>query len=355
MKLKTLLFAALLQTVALSAYARTGGSGLFAPHREASIIVNNRILATVNEKSISVIDVMKKMDIIFYRQYPQYSEITEARFQFYQAGWRQVLNDLINKELILCDAIENKLPLSNGDIRQEMEDTFGPNIITNLDRAGITYDEAWEILKGDLLLKRMMYVRVNGRVMKRITPMIVKSYYNEWAKEHSAEPQWRYRMISIRSDNPEVGAEAAKKVYALVTEKGVPVEELTATVKSDGSFPPNIGINVSEEYLHKNKEIAPENQVILGSLSAHQISTPVAQASRRDKTVVNRLFFLTEKIPGGAPPYHEVQAKLKNELIDKESDKETDLYIQKLRRHYNISEQFLKESIPDDFQPFVLQ
>ncbi len=36
-----------------------------------NIVINNRILLKVNGKSITVMDVVRKMDLLFYRQYPE--------------------------------------------------------------------------------------------------------------------------------------------------------------------------------------------------------------------------------------------------------------------------------------------
>src|ERR1700730_13068687 len=79
---------------------------LYGPEDNARIVVNNRILAKVNGKEISVFDVMKKMDMLFYRQFPEYTSSMQARFQFYQVSWKRVLQDLIDKELIMADAEE---------------------------------------------------------------------------------------------------------------------------------------------------------------------------------------------------------------------------------------------------------
>ncbi|MBA3815063.1 MAG: SurA N-terminal domain-containing protein, partial [Parachlamydiaceae bacterium] len=106
---------------------------LFNTEQELQIVVNNRILAKVNGKAISVMDLMKKMDLLFYRQFPQYISSAQARYQFYQANWKHLLEEIIDKELILADAQDAKIPISAGDVRQEMEVLFGPNIISNLD------------------------------------------------------------------------------------------------------------------------------------------------------------------------------------------------------------------------------
>src|ERR1700738_2776124 len=147
-----ILFPALLPT--LSAVG-SGSSLVPLQNQGERIFVNNRILAKINGKPISVVDVMKKMDLLFYKRYPQYTSIPAARFQFYQLHWQYVLNELIDKELVMADAADNKLPLTPGDIRQEMEEWFGPNIIVNLDQAGLTFDEAWKLVEEDLILQRM--------------------------------------------------------------------------------------------------------------------------------------------------------------------------------------------------------
>lgn len=190
------------------------------------IFVNNRILAKVNGKAISVIDLMKKMDMIFYRQFPQYSSSIEARYQFYNMNWKHVLRELVEKELIMADAEEVKMEVSHGDIRQEMENMFGPNIIANLDKAGLTYDEAWKMVQEDQLLKRMMMVRVNTKAMRSVTPIQVKASYEEYAKNNADPDAWRYEVISIRGEDPSICAEAANYAYQLVTEEETPLQEL---------------------------------------------------------------------------------------------------------------------------------
>ena len=85
------------------------------------ITVNNRVLANVNGKPITVIDVMKRMDLVFLKQFAEYTNSPSARHQFYMANWKRTLNELIDKELILCDAKEMKMEVASGDVRQEME------------------------------------------------------------------------------------------------------------------------------------------------------------------------------------------------------------------------------------------
>ena len=63
-----------------------------------SLIVYNRILAKVNGKTLSVIDVMRKMDLFLQRNYPHLVDSKVARFQFYSSQWRETLAQMIDQE-----------------------------------------------------------------------------------------------------------------------------------------------------------------------------------------------------------------------------------------------------------------
>ena len=46
-----------------------------------------------------------------------------------KSNWQHFLREMVDKELIVADAKENKMQLSHGDIREELEKNFGLNII----------------------------------------------------------------------------------------------------------------------------------------------------------------------------------------------------------------------------------
>lgn len=312
------------------------------------VVVNNRILAKVNGKAISVIDLMKKMDILFYREFPHYASFPEARIQFYEANWKSILQELIDKELIIADALENKLPVTSGEVRQEMERLFGPNIIENLDKIGMSFDEAWKIIQGDLLLHRMLFIRVNAKAMRQITPSDVHAYYQEFAKEHTELPKWSYQVISIRDPDPAKGAVTANIVYHLLAEERVTLAELPEKLEHI-PLTKSSKTTVSELYVHADKEMAPSYKEIIEKLASDSYSAPVIQQSK-DKSKVFRLFYLKEFSQGGAPSFNEVENKLKDMLVQKEVAEKAKAYIKKMREHFDI-----QESIPEDFVPFVLK
>lgn len=353
MKIQSFLLSLALLTT--SAAAVNGESYLFGQNDKPHIAVNNRVLAKINGKPLSVVDVMKKMDMMFYKQFPEYTNSIQARYQFYMANWKHVLDDLIDKELILADAEETKMAVSAGDVRQDMEGLFGPNIIANLDKVGLTYDEAYEMVKGDITIRRMLMYRVNSKAMREVTPLNVREAYDAFSKENVRADQWQYHVISIRDTDPVRGAQAASAVHDMLAKEKVPLDNLTKKLKEVNTLNKATTLNVSQEFIHSEKEVSDAYKEILAKLQPDEYSEPISQRSRSDSSTVFRIFHLKKKVQGGAVPYNEIENQLRDKLLDAAIAKETDAYLRKLRTHFDVQDTHLKEMIADDFQPFALK
>jgi hypothetical protein len=328
---------------------------LFGSKGERKIVVNNRILAKVNGKPISVLDIMKKMDMLFYRQYPEYAGNVEARNQFYTMYWKNALQECIDKELIMADAEEAKMEVSGGDVRQEMESLFGPNIIANLDKAGLSYDDATQMIKDDMIIKRMLGGRVNAVAVKMVTPQAVHAAYDDYLKSTDQTDQWVYQVISVRGDNSAACAETADLASNLLTKDHISIDQLVDKVKEAKPMDDNITLKISEEFVHTPKEVSKDYNEILSSLKVGQFSQPISQKSRADQSTVVRIFYLKNINKGDVKSFAEIEGRIRDKLIDMMVAKETEKYLTKLRKHHNVNEELLKEMVPDDFQPFALK
>jgi DNA-binding ferritin-like protein (Dps family) len=347
------LFIAIIAFVSFSTHLFSIGEPfMLGQDNKQYIFVNNRILAKVNGKAISAIDIMKKMDMLFYKQFPQYTSSVSARFQFYKVNWKHVLQELIDKELITADAEEHKVPVSNGDVRQEMEMIFGPNIIGNLDKIGLSFDEAWEMIKEDILIRRMVYLNVNAKVIKKVTPQDIKKVYEQYAKENQKEEEWQYQVITIRNPDSKMGEKTASFISELLSSNKNILNNLTNEIKDKAELGDS-KVTVSEPFKHGEKEISPLYKEELSKIEKGIFSKPIAQKSKKDNQVVYRIFYLKEKTPAGAPPFNEVKSKLENELLDKLMNDETNAYIKKLRNHYHVQEHL--NLLAPDFEPFILK
>lgn len=320
---------------------------------EPQLVVNNRILAKVNGKAISVIDVMKKMDMMFYRQFPEYTSSVQARYQYYQVNWKQVLYDLVDKELVMADGTEVKMTVNGGDVRQEMEELFGPNIITNLDKVGLTFDEAHKMIHADILIRRMMFLRVHAKAMRQVTPQVIRDHYEEFSKNNIRDTEWQYQVISIRDKDPKKADEIADLTYKLLADEGVALSDLSKKLKEMGKEIDSL--NISEEYKHKDKEVSEAYKDILVKLNEGHFSRPLAQKSRASNATVFRIFALQKMVPGGVVPFNEIENQLKEKLIDEAIEKETEAYITRLRQHFDVQQSHFNDMISEGFVPFALK
>lgn len=324
---------------------------MFNQEEKAELVVNNQVLAKVNGKPITVIDLMKKMDIIFLRRFPEYTRSKVARYQFYMANWKSILKELVEKELIVADAKEKKIPVTSGDVRQEMESLFGPNIIGNLDKVGLTFDEAWKIVEGDITIRRMIFVRVNNIAGKQVTPQKIRTGYEKIVKETLLPEKWKYQVISIRDNNATQAAETANLVHHLVSDEKIPTDALKEKIASYSHLSKETQINISEVHDQNEKEVSEAYKAIFATLSTGEFSLPLAQKSR-DKSTVFRIFYMIDKDPGGEIPFTKLENEVRAQLHDQAVNTEADNYIKKLRAYYDVQEMELD---PENFTPFSLK
>src|SRR5580700_6510233 len=132
------------------------------------LIVYNRILAKVNDKTISVIDVMKKMDLFLQKYYPQLTHSKLARYQFYSSQWREYLAQMIDQELMIADAEKLEVKVTDAEVREELLNRFGPSIMSVLSDLGLTYDETRSMIHDDLLVQKMIWFRVNSKALAKV-------------------------------------------------------------------------------------------------------------------------------------------------------------------------------------------
>lgn len=333
-----------------------GEASLFGSSKEPQITVNNRVLAKANGKAISVIDLMKKMDMLFYRQFPQYTSSVVARHQFYLANWKHLLTEMIDKELIMADAEEGKLVVNAGDVRQEMETLFGPNIIENLDKVGLTFEEAYQMVLADITIRRMMYFRVQTKAIAQATPLKIREFYDKISKDTIRDNEWVYRVVTLRHKDPVKAAESANIALAMLKTDKVDFPDLAEKMKTD--LPKDLkdtAVTVSEEFHTNEKELSDVFKTTLVTLNADNYSVPISQKSRSDNSTVVRIFYLKDMIPGGPIPFKELEVKIKEKLVGDAMDTETEAYLKKLREHYHTQEGQIEDLLNSSYQPFLLQ
>ncbi|HSX03131.1 MAG TPA: hypothetical protein VLG76_00190 [Rhabdochlamydiaceae bacterium] len=324
----------------------------FAQETQGRLMINNRILARVRGKAISVLDVVKRMDVFLARAYPEYANNQAARYQFFNNQWRTTLNQMIDNELMLADAEKLELKIPDADVREQLHERFGPNIMPTLERLGISYDEAWQMIYSENAVQRMTWYRIQSKAINGIGPQEVKEAYKKYCALNPPIESWKYQVLSIRSPDEKTGSELAQKASQDLRTGGVDFKILGEKAKE--LLDSTIAYNVSEEYQVEGKNLSESHKSILTSLAIGSYSEPVKQVSRFDHSIVHRIFYLKDRQVTPTAPFEEKSEELYQNLIQQAMDREGKLYLSKVREKFNFEEKFLLD-IPDDFVPFTFR
>jgi len=325
-------------------------SAPFPIDEPGTLVVHNRILAKVQGKTISVLDVVKKMDVFLNRHYPQYANSKGAKYQFYTSHWRDTLNQLVESELMMSDAESREIKVTDGEIREEIQLRFGPNVMGTLHNLNLTYDEARKMVHQDMIVQRMNWFRVTSKALQQVNSLDVKEAYRQYSLQNPPKEEWEYQMVSLRSTSFEASELLAHKMCELLRFEGVTLEAAAEELTPDE--PAAITINVSAPNKADDKTLSPAHREILSKLSVGAFSAPILQHSRDGSPVV-RIFHLKSHTRTETPKFETVASQLKDSLLQKAADDEMTAYVTKLRQRFGYDEKSL--DFPPDFQPFELK
>lgn len=319
------------------------------------IIVENRVLATVNNTPISVYDVMKKMDLEFYMMHPHLMDSDVARYQFYSSQWRPEFDRMIDNELLLSDAKAHKIELTDGDLRQEIEQRFGPDVISTIDHIGLTYDETVDMVKKDILTQRMAHGYLYLKGVFSVSPEDLLYSYHQYIENHKKPDRWNYYMISFNGPNALEDAQIAKQKLDKMLQESKNFKSVCYRFQEQMPSNENRSIQISDEFELPSDKIHEAHRTILSQLTPHSISEPKEEISRRTKQPIYRLFYLASYEPGGTIELAEVEDKLVLDLKRTKFEQEYQAYITKLREQTGLTKEIINESIPSDFEPFKIR
>ncbi len=320
-------------------------------HRQQreQIAIQNRVLLKINGKAITVMDLVRKLDLLFYRQFPEYSDIAAAKYQYYMANWRALLATMIDDELIMADASEKEVEVTDADIREEMEQLFGPDVVLNLDRIGWTYDEAVKILKEEFIVRRMVQMMVRSKANVAVHPREMKKFFQKMSESEPEEPIWNYEMLTVNSSGDEASTKSLQEAFEMLVEKKINLEGAVEALKAKG-----LEARFSE-FSRKASELSDSHKEVLAAIDSRGYSEPRYFPGKKEGTGLFRIFHLQEKKESARLAFQAVEKKIASTLMEEAVSRENSAYLQRLRIHFGITEDYLSKMVPEDFQPFQLR
>lgn len=316
-----------------------------------AILIYNRILARVGSKTISVLDVLKKMDSFLAANYPQAMDSKIARYQFYSANWRGFFEQMVDSELILADVGDKDLKITEGEIREAILQRFGPNVMSTLDKCGLTYLEAHKMIREEIIVQRMSWFKVQARALQQVGPGDLREAYQQYLNQHPSEQEWTYQVLSIRSPHTELSLQLANEAFALLHEAKTDFSSLQAKLEDKKSQNPEFTFTLSELLTATERTISNAHRNGLEGLKVGECSSPIMQIS--GKNPVQRIFFLKEQKVKLAPAFKDLKEELERNKINEIMQIEDQAYKQKLRQRYNHL--VVLEPLPAHFEPFSFE
>jgi hypothetical protein len=329
----------------------SGGETSFikAPVQEPRLIINNRPLAKMNGKVISLYDVVKKMDLFLFEYYPDYHPSSVERYQYYMSRWESTLSDMIHDELILLDAAQKEIKISDGAVREELQSRFGPNVMLNLDKINYEYEEAREMVRRQMTVEQLIGMKVHSKAFQLTTPQVIKRVYEEYLQKNPEEEEWTYQVLSIRGKDEGKCAGVAEKAQNLLEKEGQPIEKLPSLLEEEG-----VTVSLSDDYSGTCQKLSKMHFDVIKALHPNSCSAPIAQVSRFDNNKVIRIFHLKDVLKKLPETLDQMHDRIKNELLFETSDREKTTYIQSLKKRFGYENYNPKYELPEDYQPFIL-
>lgn len=321
-----------------------------------SFSINNRTLIRINGKVISLMDVVKKMDILIYEHFPEIRNSPIKLFQFYSSQWKYTLDDMIFNELTIADGESKEIKISDGDIREEMEKRFGPNIISNLNKLNLKYEEVREMVHDELLVRQLQGMKIYSKAQLSVTPAVIKSEYITHLQKNPPKEEWTYQVLSVRGKDTQ----KCKSIIEHVSrDLKLPTTKLASVIDGVKDLPElqdkSVTVNVSKDFVVENKNLSEEHRSILANLKENEYSNPIVQISRADNNNVYRIFHLKSHKVSEIPTFDKMAEQLENNLLNQAAVKEKESYKEKLFKKFGFDKEIMKQITPDDYQPFTLR
>lgn len=321
---------------------------------QEKLIINNRPLFKIHGKMISLLDVVKKMDLLIYEHHPEIISSPRLKYQFYLQNWLLTLKEMIHTELILADAKAKKITISNGDIREEMLERFGSSsIIQKIHNLNLSYEEMRNLIHEELILKKMKSFKIYSKIMQMVTPDLIQSKYREYCSVNIPLKKWKYRFISLRGQEEQIIENCLNKIYILLKNSHSIDEIADIFQKENPELCKKISIHISPLIDTNEKTISQEHYIIISSMKPTTYSKPCKQISRIDGSTVHRIFYLISEENITPPLFSTVSQELRNALLNQLVIKETQSYIETLSKRFNVDIQEIQD-LKKDFQPFIL-
>lgn len=316
--------------------------------QEVRVQPDRRVLARVRDSVITVADVLKKMDLVFYQQFPQFRSLLKERAKFYEMHWKRVLQDLVERRLMLILAEENHFEISHGDVREELENMFGPNVLLALYEAKVPLDDASEMVRQDIMMRRLFTFYVRSAVLNSVTPQKIRERYEEKYGKEKPQEKISWSILSLKSPEDVDSRAIMAKVIASLNEKTSTLEDQKA------ALPEKCEITVSPLFITEKSQISTSLRPILEAAEQNQWTSPFQIKDSKSGVLKWVSYRVTGRSLGEKVSLAAVEDEIREELLSPILEERRKSFIDDLMKKYDVSFA-MNEKEMDLYIPFRLE
>lgn len=308
------------------------------------LAIHDRVLFKVDEENVvTTLDVIQKLNILFYTSYPHLIDSYPARSQYYSAMWPVVLESILDEFLMYADAKEKKLDVDPTTVNQEIEEILGRDLTPFYSHFDMTPEDIVKVIERTLTAQRVMGMMVRSKAMLKVTPGKIKEAYDKLAREAEKRFVWKYRVLTIKAATESLASSIAEKVSTRLNEtKCWDKERLLSLVLSQGGQ-----FTCSDEFCRNDDELSESHKQELLEVAYPEKWCGLPKASKSGY----KLFVLVDKSVGSVAPLEELEAQIKQRLFASAAVELEKQYKEKLRARYGFDASIIAKLLSEEAPP----
>lgn len=310
----------------------------------SGIAIHDRVLFKINEEQvITTLDVIRKLNLLFYSSYPHLANSLSARSQYYATMWPVVLESVIDEFLMATDAEEKRITVDPTVVNQEIEEMFGNDISALYTHFDMTPQDVFAVMARTLVAQKAMSMMVRSKVMLKVTPIRIREHYQQLVDEAAKTHIWKYRILKINCSSEELALQIANKIQKRLNQtRSWDKERLTAYALSLGG-----SLHCSEEMVRNDYEISEVHKLELENVSYPTFMCGQPQEHKSGY----RLFVILDRSTKSIQPLEEMETQIKQQLFALDAQQIESQYRDKLRSRYGYHSSMITKLLSEEAPP----
>lgn len=198
--------------------------------------INHQVLWQSSTSTITSYDLVKQMDLILLHQGKTIPQQLKA--EYYRNSWRDVLTNMIERDLVLQEAKDRGFKIERYEVMEEIIRRMGSDYILILDRENIALNDLIEDIEKELLVQRMIYIKVQYKAQRAITPGAIRAKYAQYLSENPETDLVDFHLYTVKASdafNQTDFFETLGKLQERLRSNGAITQEQVDQISNEGT------------------------------------------------------------------------------------------------------------------------